>query len=318
MVNKGQYFRSCRLDSLAILACIQTNRTFISHVSMRDKQLIIIALMENKLNFVEYGSSEGKTVAYFHGAPGSPGECSMFEKYAKEYGLHIICYDRFTTDLSLNGKAYYRNLADIIKDKVNGEQVDIIGFSIGCHAALETSLYLGDQVRNLHLISAAAPLDKGDFLDDMAGGMVFSLAMKYPTIFTLLSYFQTLLVKLDPNILFKMLFANAAGKDKDFTRSREFKKYITPILNSCFDTNVKGYIREINQYVAPWEVSINKCKANTHIWHGANDNWSPVCMAKYLAVTIPGCKSIVIMEGLSHYSCLFESAPKICKQLAKG
>lgn len=274
-------------------------------------------VMENKLKFVEYGNPEGKMVVYFHGAPGSPDECSMFERYAKENGLNILCYDRFTTELSLQGKAYYQNLADIIKDKSNSDQVDIIGFSIGCHAALETSILLGDQVRNLHLISAAAPLDEGDFLDGMAGGMVFSLAMKYPAIFTLLSYWQTLLAKLAPKLLFKMLFASAAGKDKEVTQSREFEKYITAILKSCFNTSVKGYIREINQYVGPWNVCINKCKADTYIWHGASDNWSPVSMANYLSETIPGCKNIEIMKGLSHYSCLFESAPKICQQLAK-
>jgi pimeloyl-ACP methyl ester carboxylesterase len=269
------------------------------------------------LKFDEYGDPAGKTVVYFHGAPGSSVECSIFEKHAKEYGLNIICYDRFSTDLSLQGKAYYQFLAKIIKDKCNGDQIDIIGFSIGCHVALETCIYLSDQVRNLHLISAAAPLDGGDFLEDMAGGIVFSLAIKYPAIFTLLSYWQKLLAKVAPKLLFKMLFASAAGKDKELSESKEFEDYITPLLQSCFNTNVNGYIREIKQYVSSQEVSIYDCVANTHIWHGASDNWSPISMATHLAETIPGCTNIEIMRGLSHYSCLFESTKKICQQLAK-
>jgi pimeloyl-ACP methyl ester carboxylesterase len=272
--------------------------------------------MENKLKFVEYGNPKGKTVVYFHGAPGSPDECSIFDKHGKESGLNIICYDRFATELSLQGKDYYKNLADVIKVKVDDDKVDLIGFSIGCHVALETSLYLGDQVRNLHLIAPAAPLDECDFLDDMAGGVVFSLAMSYPAVFTLLSYWQSLLAKVSPNLLFKIVFASAAGQDRELTRSTDFGKYIIPILKSCFNKNLKGYIRDINQYVAPWNLRINKCKVNTTIWQGASDNWSPVSMAKYLADMIPGCKNTEVMEGLSHYSCLFESAPKICQQLA--
>ena len=272
--------------------------------------------MENKLKFVEYGNPKGKTVVYFHGAPGSPDECSIFDKHGKESGLNIICYDRFATELSLQGKDYYKNLADVIKVKVDDDKVDLIGFSIGCHVALETSLYLGDQVSNLHLIAPAAPLDECDFLDDMAGGVVFSLAMSYPAVFTLLSYWQSLLAKVSPNLLFKIVFASAAGQDRELTRSTDFGKYIIPILKSCFNKNLKGYIRDINQYVAPWNLRINECKVNTTIWQGASDNWSPVSMAKYLADMIPGCKNTEVMEGLSHYSCLFESAPKICQQLA--
>jgi len=273
--------------------------------------------MENKLKFVEYGDPEGKTVVYFHGAPGSPEECSIFEHHAQIYGLNILCYERFSTDLSLTKSTYYQYLADTIKKRANGGQIDVIGFSIGCHVALETSFHLGEQVGNLHLISAAAPLHAGDFLDDMAGGMVFTLAIKYPAIFTLLSYWQKLLAKLAPKLLFKMLFASAASKDKELARSKEFEEYMTPLLKRCFNKNIKGYIREINQYVTTRNRYLYKSNANTYIWHGASDNWSPVSMATYLAETLPECKSIEVMAGLSHYSCLFESAPKICLQLAK-
>ena len=54
--------------------------------------------LENELKFVEYGNLDGKTVIYFHGAPGSPDEASVFDKHAKKHDLNIICYDRFSID----------------------------------------------------------------------------------------------------------------------------------------------------------------------------------------------------------------------------
>ena len=273
--------------------------------------------LENELKSVEYGNLDGKTVIYFHGAPGSPDEASVFDKHAKKHDLNIICYDRFSVDSSLQNKAYYKYLANIIIEKANGGQVDIIGFSIGCHAAIETSLYLEGTVRELHLISAAAPLDAADFLEGMAGKMVFSMAMKQPAIFTLLSYWQTLLAKVAPNVLFKILFSSATGEDRSLSKTTDFQAYIRPILMQCFSINVKGYIREIKQYVAPWQESIIKCSANTHIWHGTSDNWSPVCMAKYLKENIPNSASLELISGLSHYTCLYAAAPKICSQLEK-
>ncbi len=159
--------------------------------------------MENSLKFVEYGNPKGKPVIYFHGVPGAPEECSIFDSHAKENSLNIICYDRFSIDSSLQNQDYYRFLADTILKKTNGEQIDLIGFSIGCHAAIETSLHLKPNVRNLHLISAAAPLDGGNFLNVMAGKMIFSIAINKPIIFTLLSYWQALIAKIAPNVLLK-------------------------------------------------------------------------------------------------------------------
>lgn len=269
------------------------------------------------MKFLEYGSPEGKTVIYFHGAPGSPKECSIFDEHARKHNLNIVCYDRFSIDHLLQNEDYYKYLADVIIDKANGEQVDIIGFSIGCHAAIETSLYLENTVREMHLISSAAPLDGADFLNGMAGEMVFSIAMKHPAIFTLLSYLQTILANIAPSVLFKMLFATAMGEDKLLSKTAEFKDYISPVLTHCFNTNVKGYIREIKQYVTPWKGSVLKCSTNTHIWHGASDNWSPVSMAKYLKESIPTSQSLDLMMGLSHYTCLYAAVPKICLQLGK-
>lgn len=269
------------------------------------------------MKFVELGNTNGRTVIYFHGAPGSPDEISIFEKHAKKHDLHIICYDRFSLDSSLKNKSYYKQLASAVIDKANGGMVDIIGFSIGCHAAIETSLYLRGTVRELHLISAVAPLNAGDFIGGMAGKIVFSLAMKYPTIFALLSYWQSILVRTAPNLLFKMLFSSATGEDKILLRKTYFKPFINSVLLHCFTGNVKGYIREIEQYVTPWGNAIVNCGASTFIWHGTSDNWAPLGMSQYLKETITGPSHLELLSGLSHYSCLYAAAPRICEQLGK-
>lgn len=273
--------------------------------------------LKDKLKFSEYGNPEGKTVIYFHGAPGSPKESSIFEEYAERHGLNIVCFDRFAIDTSLQNEDYYKYLANVIRDKAKGGKIDIIGFSIGCHTAIKTSVYLNGTVGELHLISAAAPLDAADFLEGMAGEMVFSLAMKHPTVFALLSYWQAFLAKMTPRVLFKILFASAIAGDKSLSKTTDFKDHITPVLAHCFKVNVKGYIRELKQFVTPWQDSVIKCRAKTHIWHGTSDNWSPVSMAHYLKESIATSASMELMTGLSHYSCLYAAAPRICSQLEK-
>lgn len=267
------------------------------------------------MKFSQFGSDNGKTVIYFHGAPGAPEECAVFDFYAKEQGLRLICFDRFSIDYSISGDAYYQLLAQEISKQAAGKQVDVIGFSIGAFIALQTCRYLGNGVQNLHLISVAAPLDAGGFLDSMAGKQVFQLAKTCPILFVLLSYWQGLLALLFPNTLFRLLFASAVGGDKALSGDREFQSSIAKVLKSCFIGRVQGYLRDVKAYVQPWKDTLSGINANTHIWHGADDNWSPVAMAEYLASAVPGCTSAEIFSNLSHYSCLYRAGPEICRQL---
>ncbi len=274
--------------------------------------------MENLLKFSHCGSDNGRIAIYFHGAPGAPAECAIFDTYGKEHGLTFICFDRFSIDSSINGDSYYKLLAEEISKRAAGKQVDIIGFSIGAFVALQTCRYMADEVKSLHLVSAAAPLEAGDFLDAMAGKQVFQLAKAFPALFVLLSYWQSLLALFFPKALFRMLFASAAGGDTALAKDREFQSSIIKALRSCFIGRVRGYSRDIRAYVQPWNNTLPYAYVNTHIWHGADDNWSPTLMADHLASAIPGCTSVKIFNGLSHYSCLYRAAPEICNLLGKA
>jgi pimeloyl-ACP methyl ester carboxylesterase len=274
--------------------------------------------MDPSLKFSQFGSDHGRIVIYFHGAPGAPEECSIFDQEGKKNDLTFICFDRFSVDSSINGESYYKLLAEEISKKAAGKQIDVIGFSIGAFIALQTCRYLVDEVRNLHLVSAAAPLEAGDFLDFMAGKQVFQLAKKFPVLFILLSYWQGLLAFISPIALFRLLFASAAGDDKALVADREFQSSVTKVLRSCFLGRVRGYARDISAYVHPWKTTLSDVTVNTHIWHGAEDNWSPKLMADYLKSAIPGCTSIKIFNGLSHYSCLYRAIPEICNLLGNA
>lgn len=172
-----------------------------------------------------------------------------------------------------------------------------------------------NQVRSLHLVSAAAPLDGGDFLDKMAGKAVFSMAKRNPGLFQWLVRWQTLLAKRAPQMLFRMLFASAQGQDRELVKSPEFKAIIRQVLQQCFAQGSSGYTRDIQQYLQPWSAGVFTNEANVCLWHGTEDNWSPFGMSEHLAGHIPGNTRIERMEELSHYSCLYAAAPRICARI---
>jgi pimeloyl-ACP methyl ester carboxylesterase len=267
------------------------------------------------MNYSDYGNKEGRKVVYFHGTPGSIDESAIFDKYAKLHNLNIICFERFSIPSSLKGAEYHETLFEAIKAEVKSEEFDVIAFSIGCHIALKQAPLFGKQMKNLHLISAAAPLESGDYLNDMAGGIVFTLAMRFPRLFWLLTKWQSLLINLSPNTLFKMLFASAKAKDKRLLQDPSFKLFITSLLRKTYSANLAGYLRDVTEYVKPWADSLTLCEAETYVWHGIEDNWSPFNMAEYLFNTIPTSAKLTQVEEASHYSCLFESVEPICKLL---
>lgn len=269
------------------------------------------------LKLQQYGTTHGKLVIYFHGAPGAPEEGQLFDLEAKKNGLTVLCLERFAIHPSITGEAYYQLLAEEIAKKSGGQPVDFIGFSIGAFVALQTSRHMPNGVRSLHLVSAAAPLEAEEFLPAMAGQQVFRLAKAAPALFLLLSYWQSLLAWLAPKALFRLPFASAAGADKALAADPEFQARITPILRSCFLGRVRGYARDVGAYVQPWRATLADIAVPTHLWHGDADNWSPPQMAHYLASAIPGTASTQSFSGLSHYSCLYRAVPEICRVLGR-
>jgi pimeloyl-ACP methyl ester carboxylesterase len=262
-----------------------------------------------------FGAANGRLVVYFHGAPGGICEAEILHADAAQHGLWVICQDRFSIDSSIVGDRYFQALADDIDRVAQGAPVDIIGFSIGAFVALQVSRLLRQQVRSLHLISPAAPLEGGDFLGSMAGGKVFWLAQKMPRVFKLLSYWQGLLATFAPKLLFGMLFASAMAADKDLATNAEFKLFMHRVLRECFCGNVPGYLRDVQAYVTPWQATLRSNLAQTQLWHGDQDNWSPKAMSDYLQQQLPQCVDVHRMQGLSHYSTLHAAAPRICEQL---
>lgn len=272
---------------------------------------------EHRLAFSQIGANHGRLIVYFHGAPGAPCEIDAFDQAARLHVLRIVCLDRFALTPSLTGEAYYQCLARAIDHLAGDWEPVFVGFSIGAFIALQTSRQMTHRVRHLHLVSAAAPLDAGDFLPAMAGKQVFTLAKNFPALFRLLSAWQGLLARYFPTVLFRMLFASATGADRALAADSDFQTAMIRTLRSGFAGRVHGYVRDVSAYVQPWRASLANIATPVSIWHGDADTWSPPAMADCLDHTPPAATSTRRFSGLSHYSCLQQAMDEICAASAR-
>ncbi|NQD36222.1 alpha/beta hydrolase [Permianibacter sp. IMCC34836] len=254
-------------------------------------------------------------IVYFHGVPGAAAEVAALAPYSNENEFDFLCIDRFALDHTLTGEAYFHRLADLVSAHAAGRPVMLVGFSIGAFVALQTSRHLTGPIHSLQLVSAAAPLESGAFLEHMAGKQVFALAQSRPLLFKWLTLWQAMLARRAPGALYKLLFANAVAADRNLVTDPAFRAELVDVLRTAFDRpRLPGYLRDIHAYVQPWQQSLAEIRAPTQLWQGDADNWSPAAMAEVLQASIKSAAPVNLLPGLSHYSCLLASLPKIVLQ----
>lgn len=243
-------------------------------------------------------------ILYFHGLPGSAGELHLFGKDIAESTSSFHVVSRAGPGAGESGSDYFAGLAADIHRRFPATPLHLIGFSLGAAAALRTAVHLGDQVRQIDLVSAAGPLELGDHLECMAGAPVFRLAASNAWAFGLLTAAQGLMARRWPARLLAMLFASAAGADRELATSVPFHAAMQTIIRTALNEGRDGYRREILHYVGGWAAELDRIEAPVALFHGADDNWSPVAMASDLASRLKRCTRLEIWPGLSHYSAL--------------
>ncbi|CAN5687991.1 alpha/beta hydrolase [soil metagenome] len=246
---------------------------------------------------------------YLHGQPGSPGELDLFGGGARPPNLLAPDRGRDRPDLALG--PYLDHLARAIRDRFPQGPIRLVGFSLGSFVAIEVALRLADRDLRLDLVSAAAPLDLGDFLPDMAGGMVFSLARRRPGLFGLLTRVQGGLARTAPGLLFNQIFAGAQGADADLVADPGFRATVQAILAHSLAGGGRGYRREIAGYVTQDPERLSRLTAPVTLWQGQADTWTPPAMAQALAAARPQSRTLRTLPGLSHYSTLRAALPEI-------
>lgn len=248
--------------------------------------------------------SDSEQIIYFHGLPGSTDELLAFgpDIARRSAGFRVI--DRSGARTAPSATDYFAQLAADLRRDVPDARLRLIGFSLGASAALRTAAHLGDQVSHIDLVSAAAPLDLGTYLPDMAGAPVFRTARDNPQMFHVLTRAQSLLARFWPGQLHAMLFATARGDDGPLASDPEFKAALKSVLRQCLGPGRAGYLQEIGLYAQDWRAELDRVTAPVWLFHGEEDNWSPVAMARDLTQRLPRCEALELLPGGSHYSTL--------------
>ncbi|WP_339411824.1 alpha/beta hydrolase [Pseudomonas sp. EA_35y_Pfl2_R5] len=263
------------------------------------------------MNPTAYGCPDGQPLFYFHGVPGAAVEAAMLHQAALAHGIKLLVVERNLPG-ELSSATYLQQLAQQISDSAGGQPIRLLGFSIGACLALRVAALLGERVTEVYLVSAAAPLEiPSNSVGMGAGRYTFLWAQHYPRLFRAFAWYQALLAKFSPNLLLKLLFTGAGGKDPELLHHANTRKWLADIQRDCFKHGTSSYMRDVKLYVEPWAMQLDKVTAAVSLWHGDADNWSPIAMSSYLQEHLRNASAVSRSAEHAHYSCLLENAEAV-------
>ncbi len=231
---------------------------------------------------------------YLHGQPGGPDELSLFGPLHWPDDVAITAPDRNRVPVSLPEGP-----------------ITLIGFSMGGKVALDWARALPERIAHIHLIAPAGPPDSEALLDQMAGGALFRMARDRPRLFARVARLQSLMARLVPRVMVRMLLATAQGGDAALALDPAFRARMAAMLKAGLGHASQSYAAEISAYMQPWSVSLSSITAPVTLWHGEADNWAPIALSEHLAATFSGPVTFHRLPGLSHYSTLRHALQRI-------
>lgn len=238
---------------------------------------------------------------YFHGQPGAAGELALFGEGVRP---DWVVLNRAGLPRRSGSETGFDDLARQVRAAAAQSPARLIGFSLGAYVALEVAHRVTDVPLTIDLVSAAAPLQCGDFLEGMAGKPVFSLASRFPGLLGALTRGQSGLAHVAPQRLVSALFASAQGRDKELAADPAFRRNMAMLLRCSLGPGRLAYLGEIKSYVRDWSPLLPLIAHPVTLWHGTEDNWSPPAMADALAMRLGNVDALHKIEGTSHYSTL--------------
>ncbi len=250
-------------------------------------------------------TAQATAFLYCHGIPGSAAELNLFD--CRTDDVHSL--DRIAAATA--GPRWIHHLADQAIAIAGDRPIRLIGFSLGGHAALRMATILGPSLASIDLIAPAAPLETGDYLEQMAGGAIFRIARDRPSLFSAVVAAQAAAAWIAPGPLIRQLLSSAAAADRALAEDPVFRRRLGACVRQSLGVGRQSYRQEILTYVQPWADVLPSVQTPVTLWHGQSDNWSPPTMTEALAERLPRLGEVHRLAGMSHYSTLHAALPRI-------
>lgn len=247
-----------------------------------------------------------KVIFYSHGFPACRFEASIAHGVARDLGLTIIAIDR----PGFGGSAWYKertfdDWADdvrLVADQLGVSTFAILGVSGGTPTAIAAAGLLAGRVSRLAIVSGVGPVSAPGALDGMnwANKGLLAIGRRFKAVGELAIGGVALVWRSVPGAA-QIWFASLLPKpDIEIVSRPEVGVVLARNIREALKQGVRGVMTEFSLLISDWRPLLERVSVPTSIWHGDEDTYVPMSMAKILHKGIPG-SSFHQVKGGGHF-----------------
>ncbi|NUT36620.1 MAG: alpha/beta fold hydrolase [Hamadaea sp.] len=238
-------------------------------------------------------------------------------------GIKLISYDR--PGYGGSTPHPHRSVADAVRDvltiadHLGHERFAVVGRSGGGPHALACAALRPERVTRAAALVSLAPPDAPD-LDWFAGmteGNVREFTMAARDRGMLAEHLTRRAdeIRSDPDKLIEALLKEVTDPDLQVVRDYAIRRLLTDTYSVAFEQGPFGWIDDVLAIRSPWGFTVEDIDVPTRLWHGADDNFSPVSHTRWFARHIPGAE-LEVQPATAHFGAV-EVLPKLLAWLAQ-
>jgi pimeloyl-ACP methyl ester carboxylesterase len=263
------------------------------------------------------GAAAGAPIFLLHGTPGSRRGPRPRASVLYRLGVRLISYDR--PGYGSSTRRPDRVVADAahdvaaIADELGLGGFCVVGRSGGGPHALACAALLGERVRSAAVLVGLAPSDASDlgWYDGMATANIKEYTAAASGLAEAMSSLAALAeqVRSDPETLLLSLRPDLTGSDRRVVDDVTIRTQLTETYAEALRAGAEGWIDDVLALRKPWGFNLSAIKQPVLLWHGAQDVFSPVSHAYWLAGQI-STALIEVASGTSHFGAV-EILPRV-------
>jgi pimeloyl-ACP methyl ester carboxylesterase len=239
------------------------------------------------VGILELGNENSKNVIFFnHGFPGCRYDSTLFKDCLNGKDVRLIALER-----SGYGNSSYikdRTILDFtnefseVLDTLQIERCKIIGISGGTPYALACAAKLQDRIEKVAIISGVSEIEDNAVFEGMtASNKIFlKLGRFSPALVKPLAELISFLWSCNVNNMFTWMKLFMSKADKALLNIPENEKMVKNVLTESLKQGGRGIVQDFILLCKRWGFSPSEIKVPVHFWHGDEDCYVTLAMAK--------------------------------------
>ncbi|MEV0132780.1 alpha/beta hydrolase [Dactylosporangium sp. NPDC050688] len=263
------------------------------------------------LTYQVAGPDDGLPVFLLHGTPGSSSGPRPRNIVLHRLGIRLISYDR----PGYNGSTRLpdRRVADAADDvgilvkHLGLHRYGVVGRSGGGPHALAVAAQRPDEVIAAAVLVSVAPADAPDL--DWFGGMAdsnveaYTIADASPTTLAERIRLRAERIRRDPESLIEVLRDELRDPDRRIVDDTSIRRLLAETYAEALRLGADGWIDDALALRGNWGFDLGDITAPVRLWHGEDDNFSPVSHTRWLARQLARCE-VQVQPGAAHFGAM--------------